>query len=170
MKPWERQDNESSSAFEAFVLYRDTHPRSLRVVSERLDKSKSVIGAWSKSHGWGERCQKWDNELDGVSQRTQVDEIKEMKRRQIKMAIQMQELAVEAFNVLGGSLKSKKGQSAISADNSVRMADIGAKLERLNRDEPCNIERVQETDYSKLSTEELFTLRGLLEKSGHVDA
>lgn len=112
-KPWERQENESSPAFEAFVLYRDTRPRSLRKVSDVLDKSKSLVEGWSSSHNWVMRCEQWDNELDAG------------------------------------------------------MADIGAKLERLNRDEPSNIGRIQEeVDFSNLDVEELITLRALLEKSG----
>jgi hypothetical protein len=169
MKPWERQENESSPAFEAFVLYRDTRPRSLRKVSEVLDKSKSLVEGWSSSHHWVMRCEQWDNELDAVSQQSQIDEVTEMKRRQIGIAIHMQELAAKALKLLEASLESKNGKSVISADNSVRMADIGAKLERLNRDEPSNIERVQKNDFSKLNTEELFTLRALLQKSGNVD-
>ncbi|MEI6805578.1 MAG: hypothetical protein WCK49_03615 [Myxococcaceae bacterium] len=165
MKPWERQDNESSPAFEAFVMYRDTQPRSLRKVSESLSKSKSLIGSWSKTHTWGQRCQQWDNELDNASQQTQLDATKEMKRRQIDMAIEMQRIACEAFKLLRENLSTK----TISADNSVRMADIGAKLERLNRDEPSSIERVQESDFSKFTTEELFTYRALLLKSGHAE-
>ena len=166
-KSWERQENESNPAFEAFVLYRDTRPRSLRKVADTLDKSKSLIEGWSSAHAWVTRCEKWDNELDAVSQQTQIDEVKEMKRRQISMAIHMQELAHKAFKLLEASLESKNGKSAISADNSVRMADIGAKLERLNRDEPSNIGRIQEeVDFSNLDIEELVTLRALLEKSG----
>ena len=162
-KPWERQPDESARAFEAFVFYRDTHPRSLRSVSETLDKSKSLIEGWSSAHGWVKRCAQWDAELDRVSQSTQIDEIKDMKRRQINMAVEIQKIACEAFKLLRENLSAK----TISADNAVRMADIGAKLERLNRDEPSVISRVQEeVDFSSLSTEELFTLKGLLEKSG----
>ncbi len=68
MKPWECQDDESSSAFEAFVLYRDTHPRSLRKVSETLDKSKSLIESWSREHSWVTRAQKWDAELERLKE------------------------------------------------------------------------------------------------------
>jgi hypothetical protein len=89
-----------------------------------------------------------------------------MKRRQIDMAIEMQRIACEAFKLLRENLSTK----TISADNMIRMADIGAKLERLNRDEPSSIERIQESDFSKFTTEELFTYRALLLKSGHVDS
>lgn len=162
MKPWEQLPNESSAAFEAFVVYRDSHPRSLRKVCDSLDKSKSLIESWSREHNWVSRAQKWNAELDNKSQQVQIEEVAEMKRRQIKMAIEMQQIASDAFKLLREGLSLK----AISADNMVRMADIGAKLERLNRDEPNSIRRVQEMDFSGLTTEEMLQLRELLQKSG----
>jgi hypothetical protein len=44
-------------------------------------------------------------------------------------------LATEAFKLLRESMSLK----SMSADNMVRMADIGAKLERLSREEPSSI-------------------------------
>lgn len=167
-RSWERQADESTAAFEAFTLYRDTRPRSLRKVAKTLGKNDALIARWSKAHAWVERCQQWDNELDACSQQTQIDEVKEMKRRQIRMAIDMQTLAIEGLKLLDEALREKK-KLPMSADNIVRMADIGAKLERLNRDEPSSIRRVQEVDFSNLDTEEMFTLRALLEKSGQVE-
>ena len=164
MKPWECQPDETSPAFEAFAAYRDTYPRSLRKVSETLDKSKSLIESWSHTHNWVSRCQKWDQELDARSQQVQIDEVTAMKRRQITMAIEMQSIAIEAFKLLRESLQHKK--PPISADNMVRLADIGAKLERLNRDEPSSIRRVEEIDFSGLTVEEMMQLRALLLKSG----
>lgn len=167
-KPWDRQNDESSPAFEAFVLYRDARPRSLRYVAESLDKSETLIEGWSSEHGWVSRCKQWDKELDACSQQSQIDEIKEMKRRQIAMAIDMQDIAVKAFKLLQQALDEDHTKSPISADNMVRLADIGAKLERLNRDEPDNITRVQEADFSNLTTEEKLQLRRLILKNqGH---
>lgn len=168
-KIWDRQNNESTAAFEAFVMYRDDRPRSIRKVSETLQKAKSVIEGWSKTHDWVERCVHWDNELDACSQQSQIDEITEMKRRQIRIALDLQGLASQASKLLKEALDENK-KNAISPDNIVRMADIGTKLERLNRDEPSSIRRVQECDFSNLSTEEMFTLRALLEKSGACDS
>src|SRR5688572_4841578 len=126
-KIWEQQVDESTPAFEAFVLYRDTRPRSLRKVAEMLDKNDALIARWSKSHAWVERSQRWDHELDSCSQQTQIDEVKEMKRRQIRMAIDMQSLAIEGLKLLEEGLRETK-KLPMSADNIVRMADIGAKL------------------------------------------
>jgi hypothetical protein len=54
----------------------------------------------------------------------------------------------------------------MSPDHIVRLADTGAKLERLSYDEPDSITRVQDVDFSSLSAEEMMRLRALLEKSG----
>ena len=51
MRAWERLENESSRAFEAFSAYRDLGPqRSLAKVAETLGKSKALMERWSAKH------------------------------------------------------------------------------------------------------------------------
>jgi hypothetical protein len=149
-------------------------PRSSRKVGDILDKYKSQIDSWCSSNHWVKRCHLWDNELDRRSTNTQVAEIKSMKRRQARMAFEMQSAAKLALEALTARLLEEKKKaensgaatkSIISSDNLVRLADTGARLERLNFDEPENITRVEESDYSNLSTEELLQLRKLLLKT-----
>ena len=177
-KPWQRQVGETSPAFEAFVLYRDmTPPRSVRRVCDILDKHKSQIDGWSSTNRWVARCQVWDNEVDRRATNAQVAEIKAMKRRQAQLAFEMQVTGQFALVDLKKSLVASRRKAEesgvpakppISPDNIVRMIDTGARLERLNFDEPDNITEVQGSDFSNLSLEEMLQLRRLLDKSeGH---
>ena len=61
--PFDRQPNESSQAFEAWLLYRDQPPqqgRSLRRVAQALHKSLTLIGRWSAVWEWQSRAERWD--------------------------------------------------------------------------------------------------------------
>ena len=124
---------------------------------------------WAKKYRWNERCRLWDNEVDKRTSNGQIAEIKLMKRRQAKMAFELQSAAHMALLALTAKLKASggTGKAHISPEQISRMMDTGARLERLNYDEPSVISRVQEeVDFSILSIEELVTLRALLEKSG----
>ena len=56
MLAWERQENESARAYEAFSLYRDMGAeRSLVKVGHSLGKSRALIERWSSQHDWVDR-------------------------------------------------------------------------------------------------------------------
>ena len=62
-KPWERQKGESAQAFEAFSTYLEMGTdRSIRAVGQKLDKSRTQIGKWSKAWDWQERVQDYGND------------------------------------------------------------------------------------------------------------
>lgn len=165
IEQWQRQEDETSPAFEAFVEYRDMHARSTRKVAEALDKELSQISGWSVRHRWVKRCQLWDNELDRRVTNGLAAELLTMKRQQLKLALGMQSTAGAALDKLAEDLKGPEKKGRISPDNIVRMIDIGRRLERLNRDEPESITKVQTNDFSNLSVEEMLQLRTLLQKS-----
>lgn len=135
-------------------------------MAEALNKELSQISGWSAKHRWVKRCQAWKNELDRRVTNAQFAEIVAMKTRQLKLALELQSAASSALEKLQEILKNPEKKSNISADNIVRMADIGSRLERLNRDEPESITKVQTNDFFNLSVDEMLTLRKLLEKSG----
>jgi hypothetical protein len=63
-QPWDRQENESSQAFAAFVEYRDMGAeRSVRGVGQRLGKSRAIIERWSSANNWRERCRAYDSDI-----------------------------------------------------------------------------------------------------------
>lgn len=60
--PFERRENESEEAFEAFAAYRDMgDKRSLAIVAQQLHKSKTLMGRWSSDHEWQKRCYAYDS-------------------------------------------------------------------------------------------------------------
>lgn len=125
-KPWERQKGESAQAFEAFTTYRDMGAeRSLRAVSQRLGKSKTIIDRWSREKDWVERVRAYDNDLDKEARAKAVKDRKAMTERHIGIAMQVQKKALEALASL-----SVEDMSPKDVKEYIKMA---TDLERLNR-------------------------------------
>ena len=56
MRAWERQEGETSRAYEAFSAYRDLgSARSLAKVRQLLGKSTGLMERWSAAHAWVDR-------------------------------------------------------------------------------------------------------------------
>lgn len=56
MRAWERQEGETSRAYEAFSAYRDLgSARSLAKVGQLLGKSTGLMERWSAAHAWVDR-------------------------------------------------------------------------------------------------------------------
>ncbi|MCD7812193.1 MAG: hypothetical protein LUG91_10205 [Ruminococcus sp.] len=133
-KPWERQKGESAQAYEAFAMYRDMGTeRSIRAVSQRLGKSKTLIDRWSREKSWVERVRAYDNELAKEAKAKAVREHKAMTERHISIAMQIQKKALEALKNL-----SVENMSPKDIKEFIKMA---TDLERINR-------TLEETDKS----------------------
>jgi len=61
--PWERQEKESTPAWQAWLTYRDlpASSRSIREVGQILGKSWKLVGRWSSRWQWVERLRRWDS-------------------------------------------------------------------------------------------------------------
>lgn len=128
--PWERRENESTKAYEAFCIYRDMgRERSLAKVSEKQQKSGSLIGRWSRENDWVNRAAKWDDEQERIereiAQKEQAKAIRDMRARHAKLAEAM-------------LMKAARGLARIPDDeikpvDVSRMVDIASKLERISR-------------------------------------
>lgn len=122
-KSWERQENESVQAYEAFDLYcKMGAERRLWKVAQALGKSDTLITRWSGEWNWRERCRDYDNELQRQELEEKRKAVRQMQQRQIKTAILLQEKAEQALQQL-------KIES-ISPKDILRFITEGAKLER----------------------------------------
>ena len=129
-KPWERQQNETSKAYEAFCIYRDMGTqRSLSKVAEKQQKSGSLIGRWSRENEWVERAAKWDDEQERIereiAQREQAKEIREMRKRHADLA--------KAMLIKSAKALARIPDDEVKPGDVSRMVDVAAKLERISR-------------------------------------
>ena len=124
--PWEQQPGESAKAFEAFAIYRDMGvERSVRKVTQRLNKSLTLIGKWSSAYNWPERARAYDRDLDRQAHAQAVRDVRSMTNRHIRIAMQLQAKALEALEQLNVATLSPKMQLAFLAK--------ATEIERMNR-------------------------------------
>lgn len=128
--PWERRQDETSKAYEAFCVYRDMgRERSLSKVSEKLHKSETLMGRWSRTNDWVKRAALWDDEQERIereiAQKEQAKAIREMRKRQAEYGYALQ---LKALNGL-----KRIPVDELTATDIVRMMVEGGKLERIGR-------------------------------------
>jgi hypothetical protein len=84
---WERRNNESAEAFEAFAIYRDLGVgRNLTKVWQQLGKSHTLIERWSHRHDWVLRCIEFDRFMDSERLKALVRGTVAMRERQANIA------------------------------------------------------------------------------------
>ena len=92
---WDRQKDESEQAYAAFLIYRDMGAnRSTEKVRQECGKNKRLIERWSSRWKWVERCRAWDNQLQKEAKKAAADELRKMYQRHVKIAMQLQNVAI----------------------------------------------------------------------------
>lgn len=62
IRPWDRQQGETSKAYAAFITYRDQgEDRSAQRVADELGKSRTLIQRWCTDWNWIDRAAAWDS-------------------------------------------------------------------------------------------------------------
>ncbi len=167
-RPYERRDSESDPAFAAFVLYRDmADERSLVKVAEVLGKSETLMSRWSVSHSWRKRVIAYDLELDRRKHIGDLKAVEGMRRRQTKLALDLQDLGGTELAKLIKSAKKHTKASTIDTSLVLKLIEAGSKLERVVRGEPGEIIETHTgdaPDLSGLTLEELRVMRRVREK------
>lgn len=126
VKPWERQNGETAKQFEAFVIYRDMgEERSITAVTQKLNKSRALIGRWSSNNSWVERCIAWDREKDRLARLEQQKDIKKMRKRHANLAVSMLVKAAKALERIP--------IEEIKASDISKFVETASRLERVSR-------------------------------------
>lgn len=150
---WDRLENETAKAYAAFAVYRDLGPlRSLVRARDKLGKRpgyETLLGRWSRRYNWVERAQAWDAHLDEITKTTTEETRKEMARRHIESAINIQKFGQALHGIAADQLNRwkvmiEKGETldlspyelARILDHALKAQVDGATLERLTRGEP----------------------------------
>ena len=99
IEPWERQPGETEKAYEAFLVYKNLGPgRSIKKVSDRLQKTYALIYRWNMRNGWKARVEAFDRENERVEQERIQKERAEMIKRHIKIGLAAQGKALKALD------------------------------------------------------------------------
>lgn len=122
-EPWERQASESSQAFEAFAVYRDLGlARSVTKVARELDKSRALVGRWSRQFAWVMRATAYDREQDRLFLAEQAQARREIARRHAKLAQAVQSKAVARLQTLD--------PRELTPSELLRYIQVAAEIER----------------------------------------
>lgn len=165
---YERRSNESEPAFAAFVVYRDLRDERSHVkVADMVGKNSHLISRWSKRHSWRTRVHEFDLENDRRKRLSDRREIDLMRRRQTKIAVDLQDLGSSELKRLKGRAERAKKANIVDPGLILKLIDLGTRLERLNRGEPGEIieQHIDSgVDLSGLSVDELKALREIRTK------
>lgn len=143
---WERQENESNKAFQAFCIFRDLGTgRTLAAVSEKLRKSYDLIRRWSKNYFWQNRADAWDKMISEKAAEKAAEEYSKMLEVQINLGKMLQAKAAKAIqNIDFENVSIKSLPSVVNAIN------IGVEIERTARE--LSLQKSEE----KISSENIF--------------
>lgn len=126
--PWDRQRGETPKAYAAFLKYRDDGPffRSLRTLAAREPGTNlAQLGVWSRTHGWVDRVDAWDNHVERLNQIDQVEHAAAMRRRHAAIGFEMLDLCAERIR----SIKPDD----MSIRDTIALADLAIRIERQAR-------------------------------------
>lgn len=131
---WERQENESNKAFQAFCIFRDLGAgRTLAAVAEKLRKSYDLIRRWSKNYFWQNRADAWDKMISEKAAEKAAEEYSKMLEVQINLGKMLQAKAAKAIqNIDFENVSIKSLPSVVNAIN------IGVEIERTARELSLN--------------------------------
>jgi hypothetical protein len=146
MNVWQKQPAESAEAFQAFCAFRDLDPskRIIRHAAEELFGEKYVdrdavrFGVWSARFGWIRRAEAWDVERDRQKQEATLEEVREMGRRQVLSARQLQTIAEKSVERELDKFESDENYQ-LNPALILQFATQGASMERIVRGEPSEI-------------------------------
>ena len=125
---WDKQQNESQKAFDAFAMYRDLEKRSFKAIAEKLNCSPQNIFQWSSRFNWKGRCDAFDVEQDRQQRAEFARNRVRMRERHRALAVAMGGIAAHA--VREWQQKIAKGAALdLSVEQVAMLAKVSAELE-----------------------------------------
>jgi hypothetical protein len=134
LKEWERRDNESPEAYEAFQAYLNLGPtRSLARTGQVLGKSTTLMEDWStpNKHGWVRRALLWDRHQARLMNEVVLLGTASMRQRLTNQAMNMQLRAAKKIHDM-----SDQEIAALTPAQSVAFFRAAATVEMAARKIP----------------------------------
>jgi hypothetical protein len=143
---WERQPGETDKAFNGFATFRDLGPaRSLADAGRALGVSKVACEQWSVKWGWVERAGSWDDEADRNQRERDLIERQEIRAKMLaghaRGGAALHEIGLRALDRFDTSNPESADEArarieALTPLQAARLMEVGARLERVARDDP----------------------------------
>lgn len=119
-QPWDRLPTESPVAYQAVTAYLTMDPkgRSIQAVSAQLGKDRSLIGQWSRRHGWVARAKAWDD-----AQAAKRDEVVREALRQDALSLRGEQGTVKRQQLQAARALMREALRAIKAESDKAVPD-----------------------------------------------
>lgn len=157
--PHERRDDETPSAYEAFLIYLENDPRSLRIVAEELARRKhgenskqfqriikrkkptSEVEKWSVKYDWVNRVALYAEYLFKQATKERLARINKAREHNYKIAQLVKKQGVKALSELGklldilidpekGDAKDQASKVPFNPNQIISLIKEGVSLER----------------------------------------
>ncbi len=137
LQPWHQQPYETTTAYRAFVTYRDIEPslRSLPRVASELGKGISLIKRWSSRWSWVKRAEAWDAEEDKRLRLSRIEAKRKMDEEHLRIACSGRNKAVQAL--------AKVDPDDLNFSQLTQWLDLWMRWERLIIGEPGTIKELR---------------------------
>ena len=127
-RPWDRQEGETSQAFEAFATYRDMgSSRTQRALSERLGRTIASLSRWAKQWRWKARIVAFETHEDQQMRKVLLDGRTKMRARHVALASRIQRKLMERISDLDAD--------QISIADLARLYEASVRIERQARED-----------------------------------
>lgn len=122
-------------------------------VGKKLGKSVTLIERWSSQWNWVNRSRDYDNEIRRQEVKADKKAFQEMRKRQVKIAVELQKKAFKAFKEMP--------VKALSPKDIKEFIKLGAEMEQAN----LNAADLEDDDAPEAMTIDIY----LPEKDGNHD-
>jgi len=111
-KAWERRSNESSQAYEAFLVYLNMADRTKQKATAKIGKSYALIKRWASQHDWDARTQAYDSEMQEgameIAQERVAEDVANFYEGMLETAKKLKEKADAAMKIVAVDEMSPK--------------------------------------------------------------
>jgi len=166
--PWEPKRGEPLEHWQWFIVYLHQQKRSLKRVALQVGKSQNWIERLSIKWQWKERRQAWDADIGRKVSRAldalHDEAIEAMRQRHIQIGLGMQSAAAKELKAWIAKIEKaaeeakeaaiREGRDpskahhdpVLSVNELIRLANEGMTVERLNRGEPTDVQKIVTND------------------------
>lgn len=146
-RAYDRLPDESSKAYDAFVVYRDLgSSRSTDQVSQKTSKGIALIQRWSASYNWVERAAAYDDHIEAEArkliERDAIRRKADMLKRHADIGRFMQSKGVEYL---------KKDKALDKSSDAITAIKSGVEMERKSEGLPEYLLEIVNADDDELA-------------------